>query len=151
MNIAVCDNIEIPIQVYQRHGPKTNATVYSNKRITIPPHANIAVPVCGPRHRQLALPHNRDLFFDPSALDDLSPHGRFFQIKPSHLVGAMLHVPPAKILQIPADGSYDTGCRWALPPVNDVTVLGPVFLVRTRQRSNDTARRLAGHHKEFVR
>ena len=72
MKIGACQNLEVPIVVTPR-GSRTNATVYSSKRMTIPPHSNVAVPVTGPG-KVLALPQDRDFIFEPQTLDALSAY-----------------------------------------------------------------------------
>ncbi len=51
---------------------QTKATVFSNKRITILPYSNIAIPIAGLKRRQLELPNDRDLIFEPYKLETLS-------------------------------------------------------------------------------
>ena len=72
MKIGSCQNLEIPIVVTPR-GSRTSATVYSSKRMTIPPHSNVAVSVTGPG-KALALPQDRDIVFEPQTLDALSAY-----------------------------------------------------------------------------
>lgn len=47
MKVGACDDIEVPIVAVTR-GSLTSATVYSSKRMTIPAHSKVAVPVTGP-------------------------------------------------------------------------------------------------------
>ena len=68
------DNIVVPITVHTRSPrPRTNATVFAQKQITIQPRSNIAIPITGPHHT-LDLPQDRDLFFEPAALNKLSTY-----------------------------------------------------------------------------
>ena len=73
MTIGACDNLEVAITAKTR-GEPSNTTLYSAKRMTIPPHCNVAVPVAGPRLAPLQLPDNRDLIFEPQALETLSTY-----------------------------------------------------------------------------
>ena len=73
MRIGACQNHEVPITVTTR-GSRTNATIYSKKRMNIPPHSNVAVPVTGPSKTRLMLPEDRDLLFEPQTLDTLSAY-----------------------------------------------------------------------------
>ena len=73
MTIGACNDLEVPIVVENR-GQRTQATVYSAKKMTIPAHSNVPVPITGPRKCVLALPENRDLFFEPHTLDTLSAY-----------------------------------------------------------------------------
>ena len=68
MTISSCNDIKLPI-TSASHRPQTNATVLSNKRMTIPAHSNVGVPISGPKHRRLGLPADRDFIFEPQKLD----------------------------------------------------------------------------------
>ena len=72
MKVGSCQNLEVPIVVASK-GPRTNATIFSNKRMVIPPHSNVAVPIRGPG-KQLDLPQDRDFLFEPQTLDQLSAY-----------------------------------------------------------------------------
>lgn len=73
MRVGACQDLEIPIFVTAR-GYCINVTIYSSKRIRIPPHSNVAVPVTGPRIKQLDLSQDRDFIFEPQTLDSLSAY-----------------------------------------------------------------------------
>ncbi len=72
MRIGACRGLEVPIVVASR-GSRTTATIYSSKKLIIPPHSNMAVPVTGPKKR-LQLPKDRDFIFEPQTLDTLSAY-----------------------------------------------------------------------------
>ena len=73
MRVGACQDLEIPIVVTAR-GSCINVTIYSSKRMRIPRHSNVAVPVTGPRIKQLDLPQDRDFIFEPQTLDSLSAY-----------------------------------------------------------------------------
>ena len=74
MTIGACDDIVVPITVHTRSpGPRTNATVFAQKQMTVQPRSNVAIPITGPR-RMLELPRDRDLFFEPASLNELSTY-----------------------------------------------------------------------------
>ena len=71
MTISSCRNIQVPITSVSNR-PQTNATVFSKKIMSIPPHSNVAIPIAGPKSRKLELPPDRDFIFEPQRLDHLS-------------------------------------------------------------------------------
>ena len=71
MTVCSCKNLEVAITSSSQR-PQTKATVFSNKRMSIPLHSNVAVPVAGLKRRQLSLPDDRDLIFEPHKLEALS-------------------------------------------------------------------------------
>lgn len=73
MRVGACQDLEIPIVVTAR-GFCINVTIYSSKRMRIPPHSKVAVPVTGPRIKQLDLHQVRDFIFEPQTLDSLSAY-----------------------------------------------------------------------------
>ena len=73
MKIGSCQDLEVPIVVASK-GSRTNATIYSSKRMIIPPHSNVAVPIRGPSKQLLDLPQDRDFIFEPQTLDSLSAY-----------------------------------------------------------------------------
>lgn len=71
MSVGACQDLEIPIVVTAR-GSRINVTIYSSKRMRILSHSNVAVPVTGPRMKQLDPPQDRDFIFEPQTLNSLS-------------------------------------------------------------------------------
>ncbi len=73
MTVGSCRDIEVPITSSSQR-PQVRASVFSNnsKKMMIPPHSNVAIPVSGPKRRALDLPENRDFIFEPQKLDTLS-------------------------------------------------------------------------------
>ena len=74
MVLGAYDNMVVLITVYIRSpGPRTNATVFAQKQMTIQPRSIVAIPITGPRYT-LDLPQDRDLFFELAALNELSTY-----------------------------------------------------------------------------
>ena len=73
MRVGACQDLEIPMVVIAR-GSRINVTIYSSKRMRIPPHSNVVVPVTGPLIKQLDLPQYREFIFGPQTLDSLSAY-----------------------------------------------------------------------------
>ena len=71
MTIKSCRDIQVPFGCVSKQATK-QATVFSKKRIIVPPHSRMAVPVVGAKHRPLQLPKDRDFLFEPSCLDSLT-------------------------------------------------------------------------------
>ena len=73
IRIGSCGGLEIPISVLNR-GERKNVSVFSEKKMRIPSHTKVAVPVMTPKHKPLKtqLPKDRDFLFEPKKLDSLS-------------------------------------------------------------------------------
>lgn len=114
MTVASCKNLEVPIMSSSQR-PQTRATIFSNNKkiLTIPPHSNVAVPVAGPKHQRLQLPHDRDLIFEPQKLDTLSVY--------AHLVD---HEMSSVFIRNDTDFPISLPCKAKLDVVIDIEAAG---------------------------